>query len=160
MAAKEKPLVDLQKKVNENRSWSLLFRENAKYIDATDIQKIWSKILCDDDYTSLGLLNCLFNITKESAKIFEEFLQHVVDIRECIIINNENNKHNFKNLFLLKDLNLVDIGPFLKFKRELEPHKLTIFLMTKELICSVINENEIKYTLEINDIYIYIGWQI
>lgn len=40
MAAKEKPLVDLQKKVNENRSWSLLFRENAKYIDATDIQKI------------------------------------------------------------------------------------------------------------------------
>ena len=101
----------------------------------------------------MGLLNCLFNITKESAKIFDEFLQHVVDIEECIIINNKNNKYSFKNLFLLKDLNLVDIGPFLQFNRELEPHKLTKFLMTEELICFVINEDEIKYTLRIDDIY-------
>ena len=150
-AAAAKSLNDLQIKINENKSWATIFYENAKHVDDDEIRKIWSKILCDDDYSSFRLLNCLGNMTKESAEKFKEILSHVMD--NGIIVMENRKERNFKDLFLLRDINLIDLGPFLRFQKLLKPHIQAKVFMSSELVCVAINETENDFLFEIGDIY-------
>ena len=94
--------------------WISRFFSYAQDISSSEMQDIWAKILSDEvetpGNTAPRTLECLRNITKEEAKIFEKIKPFIIDDFILKNVYASEGKYNitFENLMALQQAGLVD----------------------------------------------------